>query len=485
MNKAKQLMIATICGFGPDHELVRDAVSHPEIAEQIRAGVAISKEDLFESLSDGKTLFEHREAWSALPALIGAVRENGGEVSFEDFTAAAPGRMAPVEQAISSMNLDKLFGVELWQGRSDREMVHAWFNSAASSVRRDYDFTALRRRAAEARGEDLREDQLARMGITPDNIREAIKDGKVADLNKKMAEHGDHLRKSDLFIFDSVGDHMLDTGSAWRKTDMLWKELEAHGEALGADDFLLHTKDRKSMLQTAYDSFELKQIFSAAVWKGRAPEMLVLFNTLAESPRRDGIGIEDILNKIAEEEYGQAVPADRIAAKADLLSVLNAKDEAVGAQYRPIIALGLEETWKHMDEVRKALRAAGEKLTLDDLRLKSGYSGDSCLKLAARYGRFKDVLDILKESGERLSLADLKAEGPDKKSLLQALIDKRDTELLLSPQLWVGHMQEFHEVWKALPSYLKKDEDLPLIQAKINMLSVRARFGAPGSGPAP
>lgn len=488
MNKAKQLYLAMICEFPANHELVREAVSDPAAAEQLRQGVRITKADIFDLLSNGKSIFEYDEAWRKFDQIVNVVRMSGDSVSFGDFSKLARVSKTVMDLAVEKGVADKLFSPELWRNRSERDFISAWFE--IERLERDrYDFMKIRRAFARAQGRDVREDQLEKFGVRREDILADIRSGDFSDTNQKLARHGDKLRKDDLFLLDHMGDNMLNQRNAWYKLDALLAQLEKNGEHLDFDDLTFCVKGRRSIIQTATDQDDLSKIFFAPLWRDRLPEMIRLYNHVGtiHRNRQQEIKIHAVLDEVAQLQYGAALKEKKIADKADLLAVVNEADKGVGPYfYRPVIALGLKAAWDNIDAIREDLRAKGQKISLSDLRKVSGFAGDACLVGAVRNGHFSKVLEILDESGEYLSAADLTAKGRDDKSIIDILADKDQMDVLLSPSFWAAHPGDFLPVWNAIPTSQKLGFELKDLQAEINRLALRRRFvQRPQQRPAP
>jgi hypothetical protein len=108
------------------------------------------------------------------------------------------------------------------------------------------------------------------------------------------------------------------------------------------------------------------------------------------------------------------------------------------------------------------------------LNLPAGIEGDTCLSMAIRYGRLADVMDILAESGERLTFTDLTAhKGPQADSLLVLAADTSQLEALMAPEHWVGRGRELQEIWRAVPVTARDKVDFASIQSEVNRLSLR------------
>ena len=91
------------------------------------------------------------------------------------------------------------------------------------------------------------------------------------------------------------------------------------------------------------------------------------------------------------------------------------------------------------------------------------------------------VLDLLEKSGERLSVEDLTNENLEGgTSLLEIIGESYQIPVLLTPELWQGHVDEFKQLWEALDDKYKSQVDEQDLISAVNRGSLRERFKRKG-----
>ena len=489
MDKGKYLLIAMLCGLDSSQAEVRDILSDPDVVRQMAAGIRVTKDELFAAKIKNSSIFERGETWTNIERIIDYIRQGGEEIEVADFMKPVSFNRSALKMAQECGSLNKLFTPKIWAGHS-AEMESLWF-TLTSPVRMQHDFRAIRRAVAQAEGRVLREDQLEKMGIRDYEIRSALRDGDLTNVKRKLAEHGERIRKEDVFLLDSNGETVLEMFNTWRNFDRIVDELASHGEKFTADDFLFKRGDAKTPLQRAADHGFLGQVFAPKIWSDRPREMMALYERVPQD-RRGKIDINKILSVILEAIYGKAAEIDENVTLAQLIAVLNQREmaEADSAHpFRPLRPLGLKGTWEKMDFVRRILAARGEKVTLSHLRLESGPGGEACLIHSTRAGCFSQIMSMLRESGEYLDAKDLmsKPAGQDK-ALLDILVENKELPVLFMPENWVGRAQEMLALRGKIPNHACGDLNMGEILGQVNRLTLRERYAAgraAGPGPAP
>lgn len=475
MNNGKKLIWAILSGMPHDSAIVREALADPQTAREMLETTRLSKTDLLSAEGQSQPLIANEQVWNNLPLIAEMLRENGEELTVEDLTTAPAGGRTPVSYAQRLGKLDKLFSPEIWKGRM-RDMERVYF--AVDKVERDkLNLVQIRRAAAAAGGELTLEDRLTSFGLNIMTVRTNMHQGNVTDLRAALARHNETISKEYVFILDSAGDSIFEFPHAFEAIDAWLPDLEANGERLTKEDFLTTMVEKRSALDFAVKHNKLNKVFRARLWAGHANEMMELFEALPQI-ERNKVNINAVLGELKETEYGAQVSTTSLAA---LTRVLN-EHERDSANFFPVHALGFEKVWKDMANVRAGLAARGERLTLSHLRQPSGVAGDTVLLLAARTGRFDQVMAIAAESREFLTQEELTAPGPQGKSVMDTLVERGEAATVLKPEHWVGRGRELQAVWNAIPAVQRDKIDFEAINSRVNMLTLRQRMAA---GPRP
>ncbi len=226
MNKAKQLALGTLFGLPPGHSIMKDLVADPDVVALAEVA-EISKEDFFGAEHNGRSFFDYSEIWEKMDDAVAKLREKGVDIRGSDFTKIVSGSKTPLSMAFDQDNLAKFFTPVIWKGQLEA-MQDAWYSLESWTPKKNkVDFIRTQEEVAVADGRTFREAQLKRMGIEYSDIRSAVSSGNYENVRKKLAQHGDHFRKADVFILDKSGDHTLDSNTGWKHfgelVDQSWR----------------------------------------------------------------------------------------------------------------------------------------------------------------------------------------------------------------------------------------------------------------------
>jgi ankyrin repeat protein len=120
-----------------------------------------------------------------------------------------------------------------------------------------------------------------------------------------------------------------------------------------------------------------------------------------------------------------------------------------------------------------------DSYTFDDLRTKKGPSGDTGLLLAARSGRFADLVG--KASGGFLLPSDLFHPDDRLDSVMTALVRTKTLQQFFAPGFWTDRTGAVLDAYESLPSAFQKRIALDSIRAQINR-SMIMKTMKPGGG---
>lgn len=477
MNKGKQLIIGMLSGLGSYDPVMKSLMGDAETITDLLGEISITKQDLFDAVRDRKSMFETQKTWDNFPLILNLLERSGERLDVTDMKRTLVGEKSMLDFAIEKKELKHLMVPEIWKGRM-AQMETFWFDIPKTD-RESCDFLNARRQVAKASGNVIREDQLESMGITPKEMKEALRDGgdKYDKVLETLAKNGDHLKKEDLFIYDEDGDTALNLPAIWNNFGRIVEDLAKNDIHLDPADFTKHHGTRNSPLVAAENAFNdgLTKLFNAEVWKGRPGAMLQLYENVREE-KRDKIDLPELLAELIDATYVDTIKIDDSLTLSDLTTPLNANgEEAItGYEFR---ALGVDFVWSKIDDVTTSLKAKGEKITLADLKLSNGYGAETCLSSAIRKGHLQGVLDVLENSGERLTVEDLTAKVYEgETSLLDMIGETHKIPVLLTPENWQGRAEEFAQIWEALDEKYQKQVDQQEIVSAVNRGSLRERF---------
>lgn len=475
-SKAGQFLVALMCGMNDTHPIMKALLSEPgDMASDLMQGVKPAKADLLEPVGLGDTFFEHDAFWEHLPEILKTVAESGDPVTGEDLAGKIIlNHKNALDYAIEKEKLQQIFAPEVWKGRLPA-MEKAWFR--VPERKRDVPaFNQLRTAIATAGGEELRENVLAQANVFVVSIRDGVRSGTCAELDKRLVAMGDHLRATDVLCPDKDGDHALDSLQAWTNFDRLLDVLEPHGEKFEVQHFLHKHYDRASPLEKAVGTGMAAKLFSFRVWRGRPQDMMALYEHVPKD-KRSHIAIDTVLQEIEDDIFSSRVNIGPGLKKGDLTAIVNGATD--GTNPAPVRGLGLKKVWNDISGVRELLQAGGDPLRLDDLRLPSGSNGETGLMTAARCGKFGDALDILAANGEELAVTDLTAPDKTGKRLADILTETTQVGLIARAELWAHRPEDFRQMWNALPDRGKDQVDYQDLVSEMDLIALRRRFAGP------
>jgi hypothetical protein len=415
------------------------------IAEQ---GNKLTKADFLTPDDEGKYIVDTPGFWKNFDKVRDIVAKSGEKFVMEDFTKYLDRNETRnlLDSAREHGGLAKIFAVETFNGRYD-EMERLWYKVPVPS-RRDLFKNdglldpSLKRSMLAAEGRVMPEDNLAKAGLTPTDLRNAFQErGNYEEVTRKLSAVGDYLRKDYLLLPDSSGDTVFYYQGAWDKFDDISRNLKAHGEKFETADFVRQVGFVSNILTRASERKALYRVFNAEHWEGRLADMQDLWGQVKEGWKTASMTSKDFDTSYAEAEsktYAKNVNFAALSGKADLLKPLEANGPA-------ILPLGLKAFWDNFATAQASL--GNDTLTVSDLRQTSGYMGASVLMGAVKFGHFDKVVDISRKSGEPLTLDDFLSKDRHGNSLLNILAERNQLSQVFTPDLWAGRVDDMKTLW--------------------------------------
>ena len=454
----KEAIIASLCEH-PQQDKYRvrafsgDSLNKVTEALSGREGYSLSKKDFLTPDENGKSIIDTPGFWKNFEKINDIVRANGDKFIMDDFLAPLEqdARRTLLESAIQYGGLKKLFTPAVWQDRYD-EMERLWFRVRITARRETFnnDGTmdlSVKREMYALNGRTLPEDRLRAAGLRPEDIHGAFRErGNFENVRRKLELANDYFRKEYLLLPDAAGDTSFYTEEAWRRYPALARGMAERGERMEVSDFIRQIGSINNVLTRAAERKALDKVFESALWEDRTKEMLELWSHVRDAWKTPPMTARDFDLAYAEAEgftYGKFLPLEKVRGKSDLLSPLNDTSEGE----RPVLVLGLKSFWDRGTEVQKRLAEEGQFITLKDLRQESGGMGNSCLISAVKYGKFSAVVDIVRRSGEKLSIQDFLSKDMHGNTVLSLLAERKELPMAFAPDMWIGRVAEMKELW--------------------------------------
>ncbi len=452
-----QAIIAALCEH-PDQGKYKDlAFSGENLKTVMNAmsgkGQKLSKADFFMPDDNGKFIIDTPGFWKNFDQVLAIVHQNGENFVAEDFYRALNGKddgRSLLDSAAQHGGLGALFSVATWTGRFD-DMERLWYYVSSESRKTlfkndGYLSPDLKRDLMKAEGMLMPEDGFARAGFTAeDYFKQMVSADGFSDIKKKLAAVGHSLDKTAILIPDREGNTIFSREGAWGQYDGIVQLLASQGSRFETADFLRQNGSRLNILARAAENKMLHQVFTPAHWVNRLEDMLDVWSHVLPGWKKGLISSKDFDLAYAKAEqltYDGLVDPLRVASRADLVVPLNPGAAA------EVLPLGLKAVWDKMDTVLDNIAASkGQFITLQDLRSVSGGLGHSCLISAAKFGAFDKVSKILKQSGEKIEVADFLITDRHGVSLLEVLAERNELSRVFSSDLWMGRLGDMKALW--------------------------------------
>ena len=483
----KQAIIAALCEH-PDHEKYKTRAFSGENLEKVMQALSeqrntLTKEDFFTQDDEGKFLIDTPGFWRNFDKVQAILTKSGEKFTMDDFRKP----LGPTDESRSLLDgarqwggLAKIFTPAVWEGRFD-EMERLWYYVPMPSRRELFHNDgkldlSLKRNLLKAEGREMPEDRLAKAGLTPHDITQAFTaNGNYEDVNRRLAQAGDYLRKEYLTLPDKDGYTVFYEQGAWDKYNDISKRLAAHGEQFETSDFIRQTGYSANMLTRAYERNGLQHVFAPQHWVDRLPEMTDLWSRVLPGWKTGSITVRDFDASYAAAEsltYGKLVDFTRFESKQELVRPLNPDAAQSGAE-KPVLPIGLKAFWDNIGTVQQKLANMNAKLTLTDLRQQSGELEDSCMIAAVKFGRFADVQEIARKSGDKITVNDFLAKDRHGNSMLDILSERKELGLVFQPENWAGRLTEMKSLWTQVRVTERAQVDFDQVEVAAQQATLR------------
>jgi len=483
----KQAIIAALCEH-PDQEKYKTRAFSGENLEKVMEALAeqrnkLTKEDFFTQDDEGKYLIDTPGFWRNFDKVLAIVNKAGDKFTMDDFKKP----LGPNEDSRSLLDsarqnggLGKIFSASVWQGRFD-EMERLWYYvpmpSRRELFRNDGQLDpVLKRNLLNAEGREMPEDRLAKAGLTPNDVRQAFsQNGNYEDITRRLAQNGDWLRKEYLLLPDNSGDTVFYHQGAWDRFNDISKRMQSRGEQFETADFIRQMGYSANVLTRAYERGGLQHVFAPQHWVDRLPEMTELWSRVLPGWKTGTMTVQAFDKSYAEAEsltYGKLVDYERFESKQALLRPLNPDAVQSGAE-KPVLPIGLKAFWDNIDTVQQKLANMGARLSLSDLRQKSGEMEDTCLITAIKFGHFEAVQSIARKAGEKIGVDDFLSKDRHGNTMLNILAERGELHQVFQPENWAGRLSEMKALWTNVRVTDRNQVDFEQVEVSAQQATLR------------
>ena len=248
------------------------------------------------------------------------------------------------------------------------------------------------------------------------------------------------LTKED--VFSSADSHVsfFNEAEVWPIFPRIVAHLRKNGETITAADFQTKIDGGNSLLSYAEKLGTLKFLFAAENWENNLDEMENLWFSASDNCRK----LFDFWP-----HYHSAAKLSNIDLRE---SIVSQTGESVNTVMEQILN-------GHAHVVDKRLKDAGHKLTKGDLFLVDTL-GKSLSKDKRLWDHFDGIIQILRNNGERLCLADFERERAGNRSLFDSALQNSRISTIFTSKIWRGRMGEMMALWDKVPDDKRSGVDM-------------------------
>lgn len=476
----KQAVIAKLCDHPDKDAYIKRVFSDDNVMNMLGMTAKLTKADLFMPDDAGKFIIDTPGFWNNIAKIADLLQKESGEYfTIEDFIRPLTGVDGDANLLASAARCNlmaKLFSPEVWMGRFE-EMETLWYHVGIMHRRNVFNAEGtidldVKRRMLAAEGREMPEDRLAKAGlIANDIVRMCIAPDGYHTVKAKLVAAGDYLRKEYLLLTDRDGDNVFYQKNVWANYLDIVGDLHRHNQRFEVEDLLRVYGTRHSILGRAAESQSLHLILTPAHWADRLDDMMELWGHFAPGWKIGSASPAafDMLYAEAQDmAYAPLLNVQKIEKRAELLTPI--ADDTVSG--KAVLPLALKSVWENIVSITAAIAKQGERLTLDDLRQKSGAQQYSCLMSAAKMGYFDDVVKIMKSARATFNAQDFLEKDQHGVTLLQTLADQRRLWQVFEPDQWVGRLAEMKALWAHVKVTDYSQVDIRKIEVEVKQLTL-------------
>lgn len=252
-----------------------------------------------------------------------------------------------------------------------------------------------------------------------------------------MAQQEQALTKADFLVVDDDGKLIIDSDAAWKNFDKILGIVQKNGDNFTYDDFTkpLVAGSQKYLLDCARLHAGLGKVFTFEAWKGRYDEMERLWYKVPMPDRKALFGRQGMMSTALKSTLfaaeGRITPEDRLA-KAGLTP------DDIRAAFN---------TNTRFEEVCKKLQLAGDYLRKEYLLMPDAF-GDTvfCGRMVV-WDKYDSVVQIMKDHGERLEVADYIRQVSFSPSILGRSHENHTLDKIFVAAQWVDRLPDMLTLW--------------------------------------
>lgn len=421
--------------------------------------------------------------WQNFEQINALIRKSGDQLHYDDFMRQfhTPETHSMYMDAVKHKALGAVFKPAVWHKNYDEMEKLCYTMSQPERVtlfnregRIDLD---LKRAVLATENRVAVEDRLQSLGLTEKTFEQHFAQHfskNYAELKNLLAQNGEPLRKDYLLHPDDCGHTAFNYVHTWDNYADIVEQLAENGERFEIADFLCKRGTADNILERAFTFKRLPDIFTPAHWVGRLEEMLEVWAQIKPDWRKEPIAqknFDDLYTEAENLTYTGVANYDGLRSRIDLVSPLN---PGAGEGEKPIYAIGLTSFWMNIDATLERLAAQNEKLTLDDLRLRSGETQDNAILKGIKMGHAERLVQLCTEMGQRLTLDDLLSRDNQECTVLDLLADRKQLALVFTPEMWAGRLEDMREAWRNVRQGDQSQVDMAKLEIAVKQASFKA-----------
>ncbi len=458
--KVQQLWLGLQIGI-KEENLIHLVGGNKAALEEVRGleNVVIEKDALFTPYRhdhiDGviHTLLEEQKFWQEFKTVIPLLQQSNIKLDRFFFGRKINDNNKVIEYSYASQARGAVFNPDLWEGR-EAEMMSVYY-MLSKQQRTAIPITNVRREIASRAGQSYRLDIIEMALNQRSSSLEEVIDKGLIDLYKEVLDLVNlDPDTQDLMIpqdDDGVSNfHMVAHFNSFRRWVIFFRN---HGLEFSIEDLARPYGDSNSFIQEAADT-NLGAIFHKDIWAGRLDEMLELWSHVPQDKSK----AKDVdINVVYEEAEDQTFASldftlDANTTKEDLFMPITLDGCNHGVCF-----MGTKAAWDQIDMIMDMMEQKGTPITLEDLYQTTGFTDETLMSKAVRFGHHGHVLSLIDPQNDiYLSFEHASQKSSTGHNFLDAI--ERDFKIhdLFDASLWAGNGKLMLQFWDAFgPSHAK------------------------------
>lgn len=406
--------------------------------------------------SDGtyRTLLEEQKFWQSFQDLLPVFEKSSVTLNYDFFSKKVNGDNSVIDYSYASQIKGAVFNPTLWQGR-EAEMMSVFY-LLPRPKRNAINITAVRKEIHTRAGQIYRPEILdMALKQRTSSMVEIVDKGLVklyADIIEMIGIKPDI---QDIIVpldDDGISNfHKVSHFHDFKRWVLFFRE---HGQEFAIEDLVRKYGDSNSFIQEAADT-NLDAVFHKDIWAGRLDEMLELWSHVPQDARdTKDVDINALYEEAEDATFANiTITIDNNTTKEDLFMPVT-----LDGCNQSVCLMGTKAAWDNIDTIMDLMDQKGTPITLEDLYQTTGYTDETLISKAVKFGYYGHVLSLIDpENNIYLSFEKASQKSLAGHSFLNNI--ERDFKIkeLFHESLWAGNAKLMLEFWNAFETSHAKE----------------------------